>query len=103
MLSFVDISQLPGKKRVYSHVMFHIQDLKHTFLICSIGSVTPYPQQKLFPLFSLLPSSIYRLTIGFWVELQTCLMNQLYFGFLGQQLEVFPAQVEWPPWEVSFL
>lgn len=36
------------KKRVYSHMISHMKDLKHTFLICNVGSVTPYPQQNFF-------------------------------------------------------
>ena len=70
MLNFVDI---------------HIQDLKHAFLICSVDSITtPHSQQKLLSLFL----SIYKPPLGFLTELQTCTINKLYFGFLGQQIRI---------------
>lgn len=69
----------------------HMKDLKHTFLICNVGSVTPYPQQKIFSPF-LSPYLFHLQTISFFVELQSCLMCKLYFGFLGQQLEVFSVK-----------
>ena len=94
ILSFVDISQLPGKKGVYSHIMFYIRGPKHTFLKCSVGSVPPPPAPSrnfspfLYPYLFYLQTAYLLL-----IELQTRLMNKLYFSFLRQLLEVFSAQV----------
>lgn len=70
---------------------FNAQDPKHAFLTCSVGSIT----SPLLPIETLLSCIlyIYKPTIGFLTELQICLRNKLYFGFLGQQLEVSSAQV----------